>query len=254
MPESDYTKEIEKIVKQEGKLELDAVRIGLELLDEARRRINDSLVTAPAFEAAHLPLMRDAVDREMERFSTEYAAELVALEATGWSLGAEKIDTPIRAQGVVVAMPDLSPELLRTAQGFSADLVTGLTAQAKSAINREIQLGVLTGRSVTDVAKELGRNLTTEGTRWKTVADRAEEIARTEMARVHSLATQKRLAQAAEFVPGLQSEFVPEADACPECEALKGVYDINKAPDIPIHPSCRCDVIPFKTEWQEERS
>lgn len=250
---TEYEKEIEKIIRQEGRLELDAVRLGLELLDEARRRINDAMVTAPSFEAAYLPQIRDAVDREMERFATEYQAELKTLEATGWALGAEKIDTPIRAQGVVVAMPDLSPELLRTAQGFSADLVTGLSTQARNAINREIQLGVLTGRSVTDVAKELGRNLTTEGTRWKTVANRAEEIARTELARVHSLATQKRLEQAAEFVPGLQAEFIPEADACSECVPLKGVYDIDKAPDIPIHPNCRCDLIPFKPEWQEER-
>lgn len=237
MAESDYTKEIERIVKEEGRLEIDAVRLALELLDEARRRINDAMVTAPEFEAAYLPQIRDAVEREMTDFATKYEAELKTLQTSGWALGASKIDRPLQMQGVTVALPDLSPQLLRVAQGFSADLVKGISTEALNAINREIQLGVLTGRSVTDVAKELGRNLTTEGTRWKTVADRAEEIARTEMARVHSLATQERMKQAVEFVPGLQEEFVPEPGACAECIALKGVYDVGKAPSIPIHPN-----------------
>lgn len=236
MAESDYTKEIDKIIKRENRLELDAVRLGLELLDEARRRINDTLLTVPEFEAAYLPQMRDAIEREMERFATQYEAEFKTLLASGWSLGASKVDIPLQIQGITVVLPDLSPQLLRVAQGFSADLIKGLSTEALNAINREIQLGVLTGRSVTDVAKELGRNLTTEGTRWKTVAGRAEEIARTEMARVHSLATKERLKQAGEFIPGLQEEFVPESGACPECIALKGVYDIGKAPTIPIHP------------------
>ncbi len=32
---------------------------------------------------------------------------------------------------------------------------------------------------------------------------------------------------------------------CPECEALNGkIYEINKHPDIPLHPMCRCTLTP----------
>lgn len=39
------------------------------------------------------------------------------------------------------------------------------------------------------------------------------------------------------------SSFGPRT--CPECDALNGrIFEINRHPDIPLHPMCRCSVVP----------
>ena len=39
-------------------------------------------------------------------------------------------------------------------------------------------------------------------------------------------------------------EIYIEPDACDQCQELKGVYDIDKAPLVPVHPNCRCCYLP----------
>lgn len=39
-------------------------------------------------------------------------------------------------------------------------------------------------------------------------------------------------------------EIFIEPDACDQCQELKGVYDANNVPLVPIHPNCRCCYLP----------
>jgi len=41
-----------------------------------------------------------------------------------------------------------------------------------------------------------------------------------------------------------QIEIYIEPDACEECQELKGVYDFNAVPLVPVHPNCRCCYLP----------
>lgn len=41
-----------------------------------------------------------------------------------------------------------------------------------------------------------------------------------------------------------QIEFYPEDDCCEECAELKGIYDTDSVPLLPVHPNCRCCYIP----------
>jgi SPP1 gp7 family putative phage head morphogenesis protein len=41
-------------------------------------------------------------------------------------------------------------------------------------------------------------------------------------------------------------EFMSEADACDQCQSLDGkVYRITDATPVPVHPNCRCAILPI---------
>ena len=51
---------------------------------------------------------------------------------------------------------------------------------------------------------------------------------------------------------GIEKVDMLVADPCPECENLKdsepdGGFDLADAPDIPVHPNCRCALSPVVT-------
>ena len=73
--------------------------------------------------------------------------------------------------------------------------------------------------------------------------NRAEMIARTETMRAVNSAARDRYQQA-----GVEKvEWLTAWDdrVCPECEDLHGeIFDLGDAPDLPVHPNCRCTLAP----------
>lgn len=74
--------------------------------------------------------------------------------------------------------------------------------------------------------------------------EHAETVARTEMARVREEANLDIMrAQGAEKVQFIASE---DERLCPVCGAHHGkVYDVHDAPVLPLHPNCRCTLVPY---------
>lgn len=72
----------------------------------------------------------------------------------------------------------------------------------------------------------------------------AETVARTEMARAREMANLDIMkAQNVEKVQFIASE---DERMCPICGQYHGkVYDVGSAPVLPLHPNCRCTLVPY---------
>ena len=75
----------------------------------------------------------------------------------------------------------------------------------------------------------------------------AETVARTEMARAREMANLDIMkAQNVEKVQFVASE---DERMCPICGQYHGkVYDVGSAPVLPLHPNCRCTLVPYIPE------
>ena len=129
---------------------------------------------------------------------------------------------------------------------YQVQLLGDVSTELASGIKRTVTQGVLTGRSIPEVAREIGRVVKDrEAFRkagkavFKTAQRRAMLIARTETLRAHN---EGRMAFYREVgVEKVQWLTADDERRCPECAPLDGkVFRIGVAPSIPRHPSCRC--------------
>jgi len=129
---------------------------------------------------------------------------------------------------------------------FDIQLAGDVARELVCGINRTIQVGIATGMSVRDIAREMGTVVTDKEAfrhAGKKVFGRAqtrmELIARTETMRAH--AQGQRKFYSAVGVRRLEWMTTGDERMCPECEALDGkVYPIDEFPPQPKHPNCRC--------------
>jgi len=105
-----------------------------------------------------------------------------------------------------------------------------LAEKAKEAVTEAVVLG----KSVQEAARDLAAE-TTQG------RNATERLIRTETARVYNKAEEKLYKD----VGVEEVEVLVEHDACDDCKALEGKkFKITEAPKLPLHPNCRCDMIP----------
>jgi len=133
---------------------------------------------------------------------------------------------------------------------YQVQLLGDVTTELASGIHRTITAGVLTGKSIPEVAREIGRTVedkegfrTAGKTVFKTTQQRATLIARTETLRAHN---EGRMVFYKE-VGVTQVEWLTAHDerTCSVCGPLDGkVFDINKVPEMP-HPACRCTRVAY---------
>lgn len=93
-------------------------------------------------------------------------------------------------------------------------------------------------------------------------AHRAEVIARTETLRAANHVSQVFINQNADVISGVECFSTLDDRTCMECAALDGVKfyypplprggkSIDAMPHYPMHPQCRCTVVPFTDLWQQ---
>ena len=77
----------------------------------------------------------------------------------------------------------------------------------------------------------------------KTAGTRSIAIVRSEVTRVANAGAIKHFEKGGVSKIRWVASF--GARTCPECDSLNGrIFEINKHPDIPLHPMCRCTVVP----------
>jgi len=194
--EQAYNDMVRGLIASVGQLQDAEVARARGILEHMRSEI--AARTAETDWQAHaIPQLKAAVTRAIETFERQYRAGHDPALANMFEAGIDMVDAPLAAAGIRVAAPEISRTALEIAQGYSADLIGGLSADAIKQINGEITLGIMGGKSVGDVMQAIGRSLDAEKTRMYNIAARAEAITRTETARVHSAARQARIAAVA---------------------------------------------------------
>jgi hypothetical protein len=119
-----------------------------------------------------------------------------------YDLGIKLVDGPLLSAGVTGHISGISTELAQVASDLgnnAADMVRGVTAEARTQISgilRRAAFGALTPAEAID---QIGGSLDSPGA-FKSIADRAKTIYRTESLRILSIATHARIQSNAEIV------------------------------------------------------
>jgi len=165
--------------------------------------------------------------------------------------------------GLGLHVPALAPQTLQVAASFSADLVQGLAQRSVDLVSREVAASVAMGESPWRLMQRLEAPVSSrDESVFGSVAYQAERIARTEISRVQSLATQMRQEQVARAYPevGLRKVFLCAHILewpCDVCSPYDGqVFDVDDrdAPELPLHPNCRCTYADFVPGLSEKIS
>ncbi len=128
---------------------------------------------------------------------------------------------------------------------FQVQLLGNVTTELAANIQRAVAQGLLTGKSIPEVARDIGGVVEDQEafqragkTVFKSVQQRATLIARTETLRAHN---EGRVAfYRLVGVEKVQWITADDERTCPECAPLDGkVFAIDDVPPIP-HPNCRC--------------
>lgn len=262
--EQAYNRMLTDLTEKVGKLTDVEVSRVLAILDKALDEI-DQMVAKTDWQAYRIPQMKESVERAISAFEQQYQTGFNAAEKNIWLAGIDVVDQPLFAAGIGIYTAELNREALEIMQGYSADLIGGLSADALKKINGEITMGILGQKSSWEVMQAIGTNLTDKGL-MPSIATRAETITRTEMARVHSAAREARMMATVEADPtaAWQKKWISSGKRYPRANhaALDGVV-VNMdqdfsggipyphAPGLPAKEvvNCGCTHVLARKDW-----
>ena len=228
--EKAFQKKVRELVKRANSLKDDEVKKIIRLLANARKEVA-ATIASTEWQAYYLPQLKASIERAMQDFGSQYGVDLRDAQSSFWDYGIDSVDLPMRKIGIIAAIPEIDTTALAVMQGFSSDLVEGLTRDAIKKINTEISLGIMGGKSPYDVMKAVGRNLEDKSI-FKSIRHRAETIVRTEAGRVLEAAGQARKEAVAKIVPGLQKQwFYGHSPKMPRLDHLRAagqIRDVDK--------------------------
>lgn len=243
----------------------------IKLLNEALAEIKSLLATLPTeYEQYKLPLIQKQIEQTLVVFGNNSADVLAQGATQAWAGGQALAVAPLEAAGIRIAasLPALDTRLLMAMSNFMVDRIQDVSAQAAAKIKSQLGLVLIGAQSpgeavstITDVLGEESR-------------ERAITITRTELGRVHAVAAQQRLEQAAEHVPGLQKQWrrSGKIHSRENHDAIDGqIQPVNKPfalvakkdglPLFMMHPhdpaapageviNCGCVAIPHMASWK----
>jgi hypothetical protein len=119
-------------------------------------------------------------------------------------------DTVSAALGIGQPIGTVNMATVRIAQGYAADLISGLSSDAAAKIKGVVQRAFLGGQSMGQIIEDVGSAM--EGGKFSgiftDVGDRAMRIAFNEILRVHSIAGQARLEDLASRNKAIQKRWL----------------------------------------------
>ncbi len=134
---------------------------------------------------------------------------------------------------------------------YNLVLVGDVSRELESGIRRTILSSITTGKDVRDIVRDMGavienkESFRNAGSKVFSKAQyRMEMIARTEVLRAHNQGRIKFHQQVG--VQRLEWMTMEDERMCPVCGELDGkVFDIDRFPNQPYHPRCRCCALPI---------
>lgn len=187
----------------------EAVASVLSLLHDFRRQVIEALLSTPArFQEVHRQRLReiDGMIREFESGLRNAMSEPTRRAASAGDEDA--LERLVRANVDVPAVfMGVSPGLVQTAALYQAELITDLGNWARGQITKEIRRAALGNTPITELIQRIGTNLEDKSI-FKTILDRAEAIARTEISRVYNQANFEQGEDIAARYEGVMKEWV----------------------------------------------
>jgi hypothetical protein len=202
-----------RIFAAQDKLEDGAAKRLAELLDEARKRVKNGLADLPAGSRS-APLYQQVLGAATDALGRVRVGMTDALAGNARDAMALGVDLAemLLPEGEAALPFRFGDELLRNIATYHADLVTGLTDAVRSAVTREVGLGILAGTDGRAIVKQLVEAGVDATGPFKTAEQRADVIARTEINRVGNIATFDRYTDAATRIATLEKSWLTAGD------------------------------------------
>ncbi len=193
---SAFDDKVKDLIAGTNRLADDEVKRVQKLLKRTQEQIASRLVATP-WQAHRVPQIQKAVEKSMDQFAEKYSKTLMDSLSSSWEFGLGMVE-----DAGITAIPQSTLEIL---QGYSADRITNMTGDVISKINDEIAVGITSGQTLQEVMQKIGNNLTDPGV-FRSIAGRAETIARTEIATVQSNAREARAQEVMRLNPEMKYE------------------------------------------------
>lgn len=270
-----FAKEVNRIVRANRKIFAAAESRAMKYVSELRSEVKRIMVEAEGFELLHLRGILRELDGLGTRWAGEFNVTLGNFQDETWAAAAKVAETSFASIGITLGLPLLPETLLIATKDYTAGLITGLSRDAIEAVSAEVRRGIIAGESIFKVSERLDDKVflvkEEEGITW-----RAERIARTEMNRVHSLASHERMKQTREMIPDLRKEWRSardgrvrethaEADRRYSVGGTEGPIPVGERFQVgtdrlmmPGDPggspseviACRCEELPWREAWK----
>lgn len=202
-----YAKALEDLIARSDNLDRTARRQTIELLSRLRAEVVATIAeTTPGSRPAYRRALR-SIDEAITRFVARYRISVNELQKAGFDLGIALAEQPLVDGGFAVGVSGVSDQLVDLAAGFSADLIGNIGSELRKRINTELVAVALGTQTPTDAISKIGRNMTDPST-FRTIGARAQAIVTTEVGRVQSIATQARMSELSNTLPGLRKRWM----------------------------------------------
>jgi uncharacterized protein with gpF-like domain len=211
--QDNFTAKVNDLIQQARQLTPAVRKQVFVLLEEARQRIVGQLsnIDPASYTAAQLRTLKLDIDRALAQFGQQLSGIVNGAQSDAYNLGSATVTQPLESLGLPApSFAGVSDSALAIAQGYTADLITGLAQDAAAKVNAAIQRAFLGGQSIGDIIGQVGRGLAGDKFTglFSTIGERAESIALNEILRVHSIAAQSRMEDLRESLPGLQKQWL----------------------------------------------
>ena len=214
MTKQEYARHIRHLIEDAKDIDAAAGMAALDSLRAAHDEVLRSIAALPSDAAGkttysrhQLDQLRRAIERSMDEFNRQMTSETKTAMEDKFQAGSGQVDAMLKdAIGVQPALTMLPRHNLVIAQDYTADLVGGLSASAKSKLNAVLRRSALGGQSVDSIMRQIGKSIG-DGEFGK-ISRRAQTIYRTEVGRMAHAAAQSRMEEAAEVVDGLEHQWI----------------------------------------------
>ncbi len=271
--------EVRRVLDRIAGLEDRAAEESLRRLEALRADVVRELAGATGFRAAQLQRLRQGIDRLATEYGRRFGLDLGDLSRQSWDLGEDLVEAPLRSLGLHVGTVRALPaSVFEAATVYNLVLVRGLSQDTSRAVQREVLLGATGAKTPQEVMDAIGESLESPGV-FRSIAVRAEAIARTEIGRISAMAGQARKEEAAKIVPGLKKQWVHgpvrrqsrqnhylqhpggvngqirevdeefEIPGGAKAGAETGMFPRDPVLSAANSVNCRCQSVPYREDW-----
>lgn len=225
-----------------------AARLGYDPGPVTTKRLRDLAHAYDRLSADLMPQARALIASDMRE---------VAVDQAQFELGLLDDTLPIKFETILPATSTLN--ILATQTPFQGRVLSewtqNLSRQTKARFNQAVKIGLVNGESVEQIGRRL-RGIRANGFRdgvlgWQRYE--AQTLARTAVSHAANQATDAVFRANSRLMKGQQWSATLDTRTCPICGNLDGrLYKTGEThPEIPIHFSCRCRMVPAVRSFRD---
>ena len=201
-----YAQQLDELTRAAEALTPEAEARIRKLLEDANRQIISDLAGADPknYNTQRLHAIKAQIDRVMADFATQASSQVEKLEEQVYQKSAQSIDATVAAgTGTLAVNPLVDRAALQVIQGYTSDLISGLSRNASAKINAAVQRAYLGGADLAQLTKQIGTaRYGSEFTGlFSQVGEHTVNVALNEIRRVQSVASFTRIRDLAPMHP-----------------------------------------------------